>query len=256
LPALSTAREHARRVVCLSNIRQLDIAWLMYANEHQGHFCSSETQTLTPQFGNNYYIAGFLTPPPGFWSWIALYGNHHAVQQGVLWPYVKSLQVYACPNNIAALPNSSYAMNALLAGRMGIPNVFATTGRPLGSTFFRLSEIKHPERMFVFIEAKRHVDDGDGDFDQDDLASIDGAFEGGFCPPIYPSRVSQLPGLFHGLNGTNGCTVAFADGHAIFWQYAMSPVNEFARGMIVAPYPDLTQLQAWSGGPPPPGANP
>ena len=35
LPALSAARETARRAVCLSNLRQLTAAWLMYAQEHK-----------------------------------------------------------------------------------------------------------------------------------------------------------------------------------------------------------------------------
>ena len=36
LPALSRARENARRVQCLSNIRQLATATIMFANEHKG----------------------------------------------------------------------------------------------------------------------------------------------------------------------------------------------------------------------------
>jgi prepilin-type N-terminal cleavage/methylation domain-containing protein len=34
LPALSRARESARTVVCLSNLRQLNLAWWMYAEDN------------------------------------------------------------------------------------------------------------------------------------------------------------------------------------------------------------------------------
>jgi prepilin-type N-terminal cleavage/methylation domain-containing protein len=40
LPAANRAREMSRRTVCLSNIRQLTAAWLMYAGEHQGRLCN------------------------------------------------------------------------------------------------------------------------------------------------------------------------------------------------------------------------
>jgi prepilin-type N-terminal cleavage/methylation domain-containing protein/prepilin-type processing-associated H-X9-DG protein len=38
LPSLGRAREEARRVKCLSNLRQLGIAFLMYTNENRGHY--------------------------------------------------------------------------------------------------------------------------------------------------------------------------------------------------------------------------
>src|SRR5713226_10255246 len=79
LPALNQAREQARRVTCLSNVRQLTAAWLMYANEHKGRFCSSNTQAAPPHSPNNwktnfmmngFHLGGFPDPQPDrFWSW-------------------------------------------------------------------------------------------------------------------------------------------------------------------------------------------
>lgn len=37
LPALNAAREQARAVTCQSNQRQLMVAFLMFASEHQNH---------------------------------------------------------------------------------------------------------------------------------------------------------------------------------------------------------------------------
>jgi hypothetical protein len=36
LPALGTAREPTRQVVCFSNVKQIGIAWAMYADQHNG----------------------------------------------------------------------------------------------------------------------------------------------------------------------------------------------------------------------------
>ena len=37
LPALNQARENAKATQCLSNIRQLGMAFMMYANDHKGN---------------------------------------------------------------------------------------------------------------------------------------------------------------------------------------------------------------------------
>ena len=37
LPALSKAKEKARGLQCLSNMRQLTVAWIMYADDHRGN---------------------------------------------------------------------------------------------------------------------------------------------------------------------------------------------------------------------------
>lgn len=39
-PILRSAKERAHRVVCLSNIKQLTLAWLTYAEEHDGKIVS------------------------------------------------------------------------------------------------------------------------------------------------------------------------------------------------------------------------
>jgi type II secretory pathway pseudopilin PulG len=41
MPSLSRARKHAQTAVCLSNVRQLTIAWRTYASEHRGKFTES-----------------------------------------------------------------------------------------------------------------------------------------------------------------------------------------------------------------------
>src|SRR5215469_2888547 len=71
LPALAAAREQACRAKCMSNVRQLTMAWLMYAGENKGHFCNSEMQQAANL--SNYTLAGIRpgTQPGFFWSWIA-----------------------------------------------------------------------------------------------------------------------------------------------------------------------------------------
>jgi hypothetical protein len=261
LPALAAAREQARRVRCVSNVRQLTMAWLMYASDNKGHICSAETQctsanAATLQIRLDYAIGGTNPPtvlgadgkPVKFWSWIGDGGAAHDIPAGMIWHYLRDVHVYECPDK-PDLPNTWYAVNGMLAGRMGTP-----------MPFFTLGEVKHSESVFVFIEAQNHRDDGDGDFDNDETAVKEGRIQGGFGSPLYPGFFCQPVGNFHKLGGNNGTSISFADGHAIFWQYS-SPDTASLNPNLVASNtarlaggnPDVKQLQAWSGGRMPPG---
>ena len=72
LPALNKAREQARRSKCLSNQRQLVMAWLMYANENKGKLVSSNTWsgpgTPTQPGGGLCGFGNFVNPPVPPWS--------------------------------------------------------------------------------------------------------------------------------------------------------------------------------------------
>ena len=57
LPAISRAREEARRVQCLSNMRQLTLAWLTYANANKGRICGAETQAAVGADPNKWQFA-------------------------------------------------------------------------------------------------------------------------------------------------------------------------------------------------------
>jgi prepilin-type N-terminal cleavage/methylation domain-containing protein len=258
LPALSAAREHAKRVKCMSNLGQLTAAWLMYANDNRGHFCSSEMQDVVPGqiWFTDYTLAGVRSVPNIFWSWIGDGAQHQDIPRGILWPYLKDLQVYYCPND-PSLPDSIYRINGLLAGQVGKP-----------TTLFTLAQVRQAERTFVFIEAGPTVSLGggidvdDNRDDADDHGSVNSHIDDSFATSLYPaSAFLQLPGAFHQVSGTNGTPISFVDGHVIFWQYA-NPW-EFALGQnltralaAATDTADVSQLEAWSGGPIPPGATP
>ena len=256
MPALSAAREHARRIKCMSNMRQLTAAWIMYANANKGHFCSSEWQDVIPGKGapfGGYTLAG-ISPgslPGGLWTWIADTPSGQDFTKGMLWPLLKDTQIYYCPND-PYLPESNYTINGYLAGRVGTP-----------TTLFRLSEIRHSESTFLFIEGGASlaqpggVDTDDNRDDADDHA-VTSRVDGSFITTFYPATsFAQLPGIFHPLGGGNGTPVSFVDGHVIFWSYAHPTAFTnatdpafIARATI--DQVDLMQLEAWSGGRPPP----
>jgi len=85
LPALSAAREQARRLVCMNNQRQIGIALGMYANDHHG---------VLP------YNLRDKSPYPSPWWWLYPgpgWSVMERVQFGLLKGYVGDGQAYGCP---------------------------------------------------------------------------------------------------------------------------------------------------------------
>src|SRR5665213_2701693 len=154
LPMLNNAREQARRIQCLSNVRQLTTAWLAYAGENKGRFCSSNTQAafggnanhwterISTHMAMDFMLAGVKGPYPNvFWSWIAAGTASVDIEDGKIYPYLKSKSVYFCPSADVFRTSVSYQINGLLPGEVGDP-----------VTRFRLSQIIRPADTFCFIE--------------------------------------------------------------------------------------------------------
>src|SRR5688500_19049555 len=61
MPALGQARAAARATGCLSNLRQMGLAWTMYLSENRGHLPEYITHTpLTPDVAWQAYWLGIL----------------------------------------------------------------------------------------------------------------------------------------------------------------------------------------------------
>ncbi|MCC7351236.1 MAG: prepilin-type N-terminal cleavage/methylation domain-containing protein [Phycisphaerales bacterium] len=82
LPALNKARESAKSVACLSNLRQIGMGFAMYQNDYKGSY---------PIYDQYYYNVFIGTPN---------YGGLMACWSRLLWMkgYVGNAQVYACPS--------------------------------------------------------------------------------------------------------------------------------------------------------------
>jgi prepilin-type N-terminal cleavage/methylation domain-containing protein len=209
MPALTRANDQARQLRCLSNMRQLAIAWTMYANDSKGKICGSNTPTI----GN-----------PKEFNWVTVDTNGRdslaSLQAGVLWKYVNSAGVYHCPNMDYL---RTYSINGLLNGE-GDPD--ANTGKIWTTT----SQIKHPEATFVFIE----------EYDNR------GYQINSFWVPAYPkSNWVDIPSPFHGRVGL----LSFADGHAQMWRWTDPRTwNRKGMFNTNTPNdPDLLDLQFWRG---------
>jgi prepilin-type processing-associated H-X9-DG protein len=162
-PSLGKAQARARGVVCRNDLKQLEIAWVLYADDHD--------QELTPNFSSVNAGKSDLTP-----SWVAGWltydanpdntntGNLLGSDFGRLGDLVMAPRVYRCPADKSGAQFGggwlervrSYAMNCYV-GRSGmVPG-------PEAQVFIRTSDFVDlaPARAWVFIdEHEDSIDDG------------------------------------------------------------------------------------------------
>lgn len=89
LPSLGKARESARRVQCQSNLRQITIALMAYAGEHDGLMPVAAPQELGGPQG--------MVPADDPWLTARMFGGSLPADQRPLNPYLKSLEVFRSP---------------------------------------------------------------------------------------------------------------------------------------------------------------
>jgi prepilin-type N-terminal cleavage/methylation domain-containing protein/prepilin-type processing-associated H-X9-DG protein len=191
LPALSKAKSKATGVKCMNNVKQLTLAWIMYADDHGDKLAPNILGTT------NSWIGGGVNAAPG-WT------NILDIQNGRLWNYNNSLEIYKCPADVAfkqGLRNIIRVRSFSMSGRMGHTDVtFVNPGVP---NFVKSGDIARPSpsEAFVFVdEQKDSIDDG------------------------YFAVQSTIPNAGHWQNtpasrhGNSG-VVSMADGHAESWRW-------------------------------------
>ena len=209
LPALSDSKTKASRVNCISNLRQLTIASLVYGVDFG--------DAIPPNYilDPNAWISGDVSRLPGA-------TNVLDIQRGKLFPYNQSLPVYRCPADKMGLAGRyvprvrSYSMSAM----MGINTPSAAQAvHPNIRENLKFSDVRvpGPAVAFFFVDEQSDPNDMVG---YDTRSSID---DGYFAvnATTGPVQWQNSPASRHG----NGGTLSFADGHAEFWKWLASKTH-------------------------------
>ncbi len=211
LPALAAAKKRAQAAQCLSNEKQMVLAWLMYAHDNNDALViNGDLGDQPPSATENPLTDPQLQPGGRYAQWCPgdllnsgeVLGPYYTnwVEAGQLFPYLRNINVYKCPADNSYAPYGSpptftrpairsYSMN----NWMGPNNLWTTiTGY---TEYKKLTGITwpNPSSAWVFVEENpASIDDG--------YFAID---------PSAPTLWYNSPAVLH---GTASC-LAFADGH-------------------------------------------
>lgn len=192
LPALSKAKTKAQGIKCISNGKQLSLAWIMYADDNQDRLVPNGDGT------SDGWVGGWISASNPININDATNINLLMPPHGKLYPYNNSLDIYKCPADRfmvtirgAKYPRTrSISMNGCMNGNSWHT---AEIDRQWW-TYRKMTEISRASTQFVFIDEREESVD-DGYF----LVFVNRATDWG-----------NLPAIYH--NGASG--LSFADGHA------------------------------------------
>lgn len=225
LPALNRAKNKAMQAVCISNQKQIILAWVLYADDNQGHLaCLNTAQNPAPAADApwRYNTPPILPPNPRGASvsdmQLAINTYNAGFMQGVLAIYARNPSVIHCPADPrATLPvgaNPGFAW-ASISG-VGTLNGERDDGdTDIGRMAMKMGQIKRPSDIFAFVEENDSRGENHGSW-QFAIA--------GTAPTFTGSAMEDAPGIFH----VTSSTFAYADGHASAHKWLDSPTFAFA----------------------------
>jgi prepilin-type processing-associated H-X9-DG protein/prepilin-type N-terminal cleavage/methylation domain-containing protein len=201
LTALSKTKMATSSISCANNLRQLQIAWHLYATDYNGDLPGNQWKKVNwqddcpdgYQSDANSWVLGDASINKLDWG----------IRNGSLFPYLKATEVYHCPTDCSfvldaeprRLRNRSYSMSYYMNGSPYLPQRQT-----------KLSQVRPASNVFVFL-------------DEHENSINDGVFyvhpAGDIGEQVAGPHWMDLPAQRHG----GGCNFAFADGHAARWPW-------------------------------------
>jgi prepilin-type N-terminal cleavage/methylation domain-containing protein len=237
IPALNRAREQGKRVVCLSNLRQLMLAWILYADDNDDLIINGDTEEYTYMYaaGRAFNDSHYREPP-----WVKKdWGNPmppepvriQAILDGALFEYAKTLDLYQCPTAMRVQRGTGPAQKEWRL--YGIVDSMNCKGWDSTRVMLkRKNQIENAAARFVFLD-----DGGTGS-----------AALGGWTTYADRDQWWDPPPIRHG----DGTTFSYADGGAAYRKWADPRTIEAGEaGVAFPPAQDdnediiWTQLGCW-----------
>lgn len=201
LPVLSRTKKASQGVWCENNLKQLQLAWHLYADDYEGKLVPNKDRGTTT---NKTWAAGWLkntasTPD----NTNTLFLTH-----ALLGPYAQAVKLYKCPGDKSVdkgnhLPRvRSVSMNAYMHGLgLGLD--------PSYLNYQNFAEIDNPSDRWVFIDERE-----------------DSVNDGYFRVGMNEDVVRDFPASYHNRAGA----LSFADGHMEIHKWVTGNITKNISG--------------------------
>ncbi|HYT60585.1 MAG TPA: type II secretion system protein [Haliangiales bacterium] len=207
LPALAKSKAKAQAIGCVSNSKQLQLCWLLYADDYNDFMppnAISSTNSWIDGSGPNlaYDLPGAT--------------NVNTIRNGLLFKYNTSEKIYVCPgqkevyvksrNQVEGLPPArSFSVSGQMrggtdAGNGNVQPIILTGNPPTRPAYNKVTQINRPPpaRAFVFVD--------------ESIYTID---DGYFAVKVVDDTWQNFPAVRHG----GSSSFSFADGHSESWRW-------------------------------------
>lgn len=201
LPGMARAKDGAHRTVCVSNMRQLMLGWLLYEQE-TGRLSPTASGPLSGDPTNPGWTAGWMAWR-GPLEWASMRTNLDLLMgpgAGKIGPYVRGAGVFRCPADRSGMQKNaqrppfrvrSYSMNVAIGTR-------DTLDPELNVSFYKMSDFRKVSPAAIWVMLEEHPQTID-----------DGRFEVMWPAGPGGENWTGYPATRHGKAGP----VSFADGH-------------------------------------------
>jgi prepilin-type N-terminal cleavage/methylation domain-containing protein len=218
LPALAAAKKRAQTIQCLSNERQLIMAWVMFSHDNNDNLVPNGDLGNQPAYGENPLTDPTLQLGGAHCQWcpgdllsdVMVLSPYYTnwLEAGLLYPYVPNINVYKCPADNFNAPYGdpppltrpairSYSMNNWM-GPYDPSGIGQDLWTPISgyTEYHKLTSIfrPNPSSAWVLVE--------------ENPASIDDCYFA--IDPRAPTLWYNSPAVLHG----SASCLAFADGHS------------------------------------------
>jgi prepilin-type N-terminal cleavage/methylation domain-containing protein len=245
LPVLSKAKQKAMTAACLTNLKQLGLGWVMYADDSNERMVSLNTFNDGAQWGvpwrTDLHHGGELNPAP---NTATQEGWVQGVQQGYRMPRPGidgPLFRYASNPNIMHCPADKHNTLAFHAG--GGPFCFDSySGSQYlngeghsGNCVFKRSEVLHPSDRFIWIESSDSRGENIGSW----WLNIAGTQATGFAGSSF-NNGNDAPAAFHVV----AAVFNFCDGHAESHRWLSGATIALANSLMAPGNPPVANADS------------
>jgi prepilin-type N-terminal cleavage/methylation domain-containing protein/prepilin-type processing-associated H-X9-DG protein len=223
LPTLTKTKAKAESLTCSNNLKQLSLAWTLYADDNGDLLVNNhgvpETLARRQTWANNVE------------DWQASDDNTNLVflTDSKLGPFAnRSTRIYKCPTDRTPAPNGQRIRSMSMNAMVGNPGELTNRFNPLYIQFYKKSEFKNPSDTFVFLDEQ-----------------ADTLNDGFFVNRLEDYMWGNVPGSYH--NGGANCS--FADGHLESHRWKVGNTVQPVRGARInafaaSPVTDFDWLKA------------
>ena len=142
MPALHLARDQGYGVICINNLRSLSRAWYLYKDDYDDKMVGGHIGGTS----NGRPVDWVDKPTSGSGDPLEL--KKAGIRKGLLWPYVKEIDVYRCPADRRKVRPPHWAFRTYsISGNMNGQE--RSRG---GKHLLKYTEIENPVLKYVFVE--------------------------------------------------------------------------------------------------------